>query len=396
MRLTPFVLVLAVLLPLAGCHSDAQTGYPANYREYAYVTNGADNTVTALDVMNLRQDRVIAVGSDPTGIAANPRRNEVYVVNTGSNSVSVIDTEKKEVVATIPVGRRPYFISVSPDGTRGYVANSGSNTVSVIDLKQRRVIAVVGVGEAPGMAAISPDGETLVVSNRLGGSASIIDATADAASMRVRSVWSGCRGATDIAILPNSNKAFVACSGGDQVMAIQLATPLQSRQASGKQPNSNIQERKDALLALLDVGKTPVSLALKPDGGEIYAVNYGSSSVSEINTTTNEVGGAYFVGTHPAFGLFAQDDSTLYVSDFGANSLSIFSADDGQLVGTSRTGDGPDALAFSKAGDLLFAVDSRSGDVAVIRTASHSLLTILPVGNHPNAIAVKSFLLKSR
>lgn len=386
--------LIATVLLLVGCRSHEFPNYPRNYREYAYVTNGGSNTVTVLDVVNLRQDRVIRVGADPTGVAINPKKNEVYVVNTGSNSVSVIDAEKKAVVATIPVRQRPYFISVSPDGTRAYVANSGSNSVSVIDLNKRRQIAVIGVGEAPGMAAISPDGNTLVVSNRVGGSASIIDAKADPESLRVRSVWSGCPGATDIAILPDSSKAFIACSGGHRVMAVQLATPPLSSHAA---LSNGAPLKKDALLALLDVGVTPVSLALKPDGGEIYVVNYGDGSISEIDTSTNEVGEAYFVGTHPVRGLIAGDDSTLYVSNFEADSLGIFSIDDGSLFPVQpHTGDGPDALAFSKAGDLLFAVDARSGDVAVIRTATHSLLTILPAGSKPNGIAVKAFLIKPR
>jgi YVTN family beta-propeller protein len=388
--------ILAVgILTVVGCQSHEFPDTPANYREYAFVTNGGSNTVTVLDVVNLRQDRVIPVGSDPTGIAANPTRNEIYVVNTGSNSVSVIDAEKKTAVATIPVRQRPYFISVNSAGTRAYVANSGSNNVSVIDLVKRRVISTIGVGEAPGMAAISPDGKSLVVSNRLGGSVSIIDATGPPESMRVRSVWSGCPGATDIAILPDSSKAFVACSAWHQVMAIQLATPP-AAPSHKRTLASQSTPRKDALLALLDVGETPVSLALKPDGGEIYVANYDGGSISEIDTATNEVGGAYFVGTHPVRALIAPDNSTLYVSDFDADSLGVFSIDDGQLVGTSHTGDGPDALAFSRAGNLLFAVDARSGDVAVIRASSHSLLTMLPAGSKPNDIVVKAFLIPKR
>jgi len=385
--------VASLLLLLTGCRSRETPNYPANYREYAYVTNGGSNSVTVLDVLNLRQDPAISVGINPTGVAANPKRNEVYVVNTGSNSVSVIDTEDQTVVATIPVRQRPYFISVSPDGTRAYVANSGSNSVSVLDLKARRQVAVIGVGEAPGEAVVSPDGNTLVVSNRVGGSASIIDETVDPRFQKVRSVFSGCPGATDIAILPDSSKAFIACSGGHQVMAIQLASaPVKSKRPA----DSDEQPRGDALLAMLDVGKTPLALALKPDGGEIFAMNYDDGSISEINTSANEVGEAYFVGTHPVRGLFAADDSTLYVSNFGADSLGVFSADDGQLLPFSpRTGDGPDALAFSRAGDFLFAVDARSGDVAVIRTSSNSLLTILPVGRKPSEIAVKSFLIKA-
>ena len=301
----------------------------------------------------------------------NTKRNEVYVVNTGSNSVSVIDAEKNAVVATIHVHQRPYFVSVSADGTRAYVANSGSNNVSVIDLKLRREIAAIGVGEGPGVAAISPDGNTLVVSNRVGNSVSIVDAK----TYQVRSVWSGCPGATDIAILPDSSKAFIACSSGHQVMAIALATPppLSARaRRSTTQPTP-----KDALLALLDVGKTPIRLVLKPDGGEIFAVNYDDASISEIDTSTNEVGGAYMVGTHPVAGLATADNSThvhqrLRCRFAGRLQHRRWSAYSGNAP---RTGDGPDAMAFSKAGHLLFVVDARSGDVAVIRTSTNSLLT---------------------
>ncbi|HET9100844.1 MAG TPA: YncE family protein [Acidobacteriaceae bacterium] len=379
--------VAASLFSLAGCRSHEFPDYPANYREYAYITNGGSNTVTVLDVVNLRQDRVIRVGSNPTGVAANTKRNEVYVVNTGSNSVSVIDAEKNAVVATIPVHQRPYFISVSADGKRAYVANSGSNNVSVIDLQSRRQIAVIGVGEGPGVAAVTPDGNAIVVSNRIGNSVSIIDAKTE----KVRSVWSGCRGATDIAILPDSSKAFVACSGGHQVMAIALATPSPVSPHARSSTQQAIP--KDELLAVLDVGKTPLRLILKPDGGEIFAINYDGASLSEIDTSTNEVGGAYMVGTHPVAGVATADNSLLYVSDFDADSLGVYSIDDGELLPVApRTGDGPESMAFSKAGNLLFVVDTRSGDVAVIRTSTNSLLNMFPVGAKPNDIAVKAFL----
>ena len=379
----------ASLFSLAGCRSHEFPDYPANYREYAYVTNGGSNTVTVLDVVNLRQDRVIRVGSNPTGVTANTKRNEVYVVNTGSNSVSVIDAEKNAVVATIPVHQRPYFVSASADGTRAYVANSGSNNVSVIDLKSRREIAVVGVGEGPGVAAVTPDGNAVVVSNRVGNSVSIIDAKTE----KVRSVWSGCPGATDIAILPDSSKAFIACSGSHQVMTIALATPPPASSRSHLSTRQIIP--KDGLLAMLDVGKTPIRLILKPDGGEIFAVNYDGSSFSEIDTSTNEVGGAYMVGTHPVSGIATADNSLLYVSDFDADSLGVYSIDDGELLPVApRTGEGPDSMAFSKAGNLLFVVDARSGDVAVIRTSTNSLLNLFPVGMKPNDIADKAFTIR--
>lgn len=389
-RLFAVGMLLPLCILLSGCRRTHFPQYPANYREYAYVTNGGSNTVTVLDLVNLRQDRVLEVGSEPTGIAVNPKRNEVYAVNSGSGTVSVIDAERNRVVATIPVHRRPYFISVDGDGQRAYVANSGSNNVSVIDLDNRREIRAIGVGESPGLARISPDGASLVVTNRTSGSVSIIDAK----KFAVRAVFPGCPQATDAVILPDSSKAFVACSGGHQVMAIGLAHPESTYES----------ERTDRLLTLLDVGQTPVHLALKPDGGEIFVSNFDSDSISEIATGTNEVGGAYLVGAHPSDALVSADNSMLWISNFNADSIGVYSIDDGKLINTVKVGSGPDALAFSANGFLLLAVDARSGDVSVLRTQSYasngaqqvgSLFTILPAGKRPNAIAVKAFRIKS-
>jgi len=120
---------------LTGCRTHDFPDYPANYREFAYVTNGGSNTVSIFDVVNLRLDRELPVGMNPTGVTSNPKRNEVYVVNSGTGqtngSISVIDTEKNAVAATIPVHRQPYFIEVNPAGDMAYVANSGSNSVSI-------------------------------------------------------------------------------------------------------------------------------------------------------------------------------------------------------------------------------------------------------------------------
>jgi YVTN family beta-propeller protein len=362
---------LTSVLLLASCRSHDFPSYSARYREYAYVSNSGANTVNVLDLVNIRLDRVIQVGQHPTGLAVSSTRNEIYVVNTGSGTVSVIDAEKNEVAATIPVHRDPYFISVDAEGKRGYVANSGSNTVSVLDLEKRSVLATVGVGEQPGLARVSPDGSAIAVSNRRGNSVSIIDPIA----LKVRSVWEGCPGATDVAILPDSSKAFIACSAGHQVMVVGLAR--------GGQP--------DRLIAFLDVGKTPVHLAMKPDGGEIFVSNFDSNTISEIATGSNEVGGTYLVGIHPSHGIVSADNSLLYVSNFGADTIAVYGIDDGRLVGSMHTGHQPDALAFSAAGHLLLAVDSGAGDLALLRTKLQAMFTLLPTGDKPSDVVVKAF-----
>ena len=398
-------------MPL-GCHRGRFPDVPAGYREFAYVSNGASNTVSVLDLVYLRPDRTLQVGVQPTGLAVNPRRNEVYVVNagtaSGNGSVSVIDTDSNRVVATIPVHKLPYFIDVDAAGHRAYVANSGSNTVSVIDLDRRREIAVAGTGEQPGLARISPDMRTLVVTNRRSGSVSIFSVApydVDGGSAlpglparskpadptpHLRAAFSGCPGATDAVLLPyNPSKAFIACSDGHQVMAVSLAVAPNSSEA--KQDPTQL---TDHMLALLDVGDKPIQLALKPDGGEIFCSNFGSGSFSEINTQTNEVGGTYPIGNKPAFGIVDAENSTLWVSNFGSDAINLWSIDDAKKAGSVPAGHAPDALAFSADQHLLLAADAQSGDVSVIRATDKNgdatLFTILSAGGSPNSIVVKA------
>ena len=373
------------LLPilLAGCQKSYYPQYPANYREYAYVTNGGSATVTVIDVVNVRLDRDLAVGENPVALAASPTRNEIYVVNSGpangTGSLSIINAENNTVAGAIPLHKQPVSISVDAKGERAYVANTGSNSVSVIDLKDRREIAQLAAGNDPSGARISPDGKSLVVADRGGNSVTIIDPQTGA----TRAVFTGCPGAVDPVIVPDSSKAFVACSAAHAVMVIGLAA---------QNPY-----RPDRLETLMDVGRGPIHLALKPDGGEIFVSNSLSDSISEVVTNSNYVLDATLIGEGPIFGLVSPDNLLLYVGNFRSQYVGIYSINDGRRLGSVRVGDGPSALALSAKGNLLFVVDSRSGDVAVVRTAaysptaSYSLSTLIPAGLNPNAIVDKAF-----
>jgi len=368
---------------LTGCRPHDFPQYDPTYREYAYVTNGGSGTVSVYDVVNVRVDREIPVGQNPAAVAANPAHDEVYVVNsgtpTGQGSVSVINAKNNSVAATIPVHKLPVAIALDPDGNLAYIVNSGSNSISVLDMKAHREVAQIGVGEDPVAARVSPDGKTLIVANRKGNSISIIDTT----SRKVRTVVDGCPGASDVVILPDSSKTFAACSGGHQVMAIQLA---HEARPDGRAATT------DRLESLLDVGRAPVQLALKPDGGEVFVSNSLSNSISEIYADRDDVAGAYLMGADPVRGLVSADNSFLYVANLHSEEVTVYSIEDGRRDGIGiHVGDGPSALAFSTAGHLLFVVDARSGDVAVVRTLNRQMFTMLPAGRGPNAIAVMSF-----
>ena len=109
------LLFIVVLLPILGglgwwyFREEPLPDYGPAYREYAYVTNGKGNTVSVIDIRRFALAKTIPVGLEPTGIAANSKKNEVYVVNTGSSNVSVINAETNIVVADDRGSRQTIF-----------------------------------------------------------------------------------------------------------------------------------------------------------------------------------------------------------------------------------------------------------------------------------------------
>jgi YVTN family beta-propeller protein len=387
-------------LTLSGCRRHRFPVYPDTYHEFAYVTDGASGTVSVLDLIDLRLDRALTVGKNPSGLAASPTRNEVYAVNTDSGTVSVINTALNRVEATIGVHARPYFITVAPDGKRAYVPNSASNTVSVLDLDTRREIAAVATGVGPGVARVDPGNRTLIVTNRIAGSVSLYTINHDPRHpLTFREAFDGCPGATDALIRlddpgdpASGGKAFVACSAGHQVLAVWLQSQPSSWRAAHDPATLH-----DARLALLDVGQTPVHLTVNPDDGNLFVTNFASGSLSEISSYTDEVIGTDMVGNQPSRSVLSKDGATLWITDFGADSATAYSVDDSRVAVSVHTGSHPDALAFSADQHILLIADAGSSDVAVIRTQSNvtpALVTLLPAGSQPNDIVIKAFTAK--
>jgi DNA-binding beta-propeller fold protein YncE len=216
-------------------------------------------------------------------------------------------------------------------------------------------------------------------------------AIVDGNSLQIRATLPVCNGPNDIAVLPDSSKAFIACSGSGEVAAVQLKNAARNQQ-------------QDAVLALLQVGKTPTSLVLKPDGGEVFTTNFDSESISEVATNTNEVGGSYSIGAGPVRGVIASDNATMFVSNFKADTIAVYDITVSKLLGTVQTGSGPDAIALSSGGRYLYVANSGSGDLTIINAVARTskanpsdrlgrkILAVVPVGSKPSAIAVKAFI----
>ena len=96
-----FLIVVALLaaVTLPGCRR--QRDYPGDLN--AYIANGKSDSVSVVDLGQFKIEKTLAVGRNPAGITANPKKNEIYVVNTASDNISFIDAGKNAVVATVGI-----------------------------------------------------------------------------------------------------------------------------------------------------------------------------------------------------------------------------------------------------------------------------------------------------
>ena len=92
---------------------------------------------------------VIPAGVRSNGVRIHPNGKTVFISNGADGTVSVIDVASNKITKTISVGQRPWNMSITPDGKKLYVANGRSNTVSVIDTEKLEKVNDIKVGDQP-------------------------------------------------------------------------------------------------------------------------------------------------------------------------------------------------------------------------------------------------------
>lgn len=163
--------------------------------EFAYVTNAADNTVSAYRVdattgALLAVGTPTATGKSPYAVVGTNDRHFMYVGNEGSNDVSAFAVNV-ETGALTAVSGSPFAAGTEPRAlilyfNILYVANRGSNTISAFAINATTGAltplspATYSTGQGPSSLIVDPTGQFLYVANNGGSndiSAFVIDPT---------------------------------------------------------------------------------------------------------------------------------------------------------------------------------------------------------------------------
>lgn len=286
----------------------------------------------------------------PTDLALSPDGSLLAVMN--SDALVLIRVSDRTVAQTVelPEGGHAFVgIAWAPDGSALFTSGTegqvnrfkfGNGAVAL-----EQTIVLPGPGgqgnPVPGGLALSPDGGTLYVclsrSNALG--------IVNVASGELRAEIPV--GVAPYAVALAGGKAYVSNWGGrhpspDEPTAESSGTPtlvdpVTGVAASGTVSVVDLAQGKE--ITSIAVGLHPCGLALKRDGGRLFAANANSDTVSVIDTASDSVVETIHVtparalpfGSAPNALALSPDEGTLYVANGGNNALAVVRL--GELAG---------------------------------------------------------------
>ncbi len=120
-----------------------------------------------------------------------------------------------------------------------------------------------------------------------------------------------------------------------------------------------------------------------------YVTNFGASSVSVIDMTTNTVTDTITtgIGSDPVYVAVSPNGQYAFVSNLGGNTLSVIQTATNQVVGSIGVGSGPWGIAFTPNNQYAYVANYNSATVSVINLSNNFVNTI-PVSTNPVGVAI--------
>lgn len=128
--------VIATIPDTKGVHGIAI----ANDLNKAFISNGAENTVTVINLTTFELiDKITISGTNPDAILYDKFSKRVFAYNGRSNDAVVLDALTDKVIKIIPLGGKPEFSATNAKGLI-YVNIEDKNQIKVIDATQLEVL----------------------------------------------------------------------------------------------------------------------------------------------------------------------------------------------------------------------------------------------------------------
>ena len=306
-----------------------------------------------------------------------------YVINGADNTISVIDLATnvvKKTIALTDIGF-PHHISLSPDkskiaiGVPGIDLSGGYTGITAGMPGQYLVLNAV-TGELlqsqslPAMchnAIYSPDG-TEIWASQMESAGKVL--VYDANTYVLKNTITVGMMPLEVSFSSDGLTAFVCNNSDNTVTAIKVSDK--------------------SITATVPVGTGPVG-AWQGGDNKMYVDNEDGQSISIIDASTMTVVDTVALGFMPGMAMRQNDANELWVTDPTNGKVHYWTWDTvtGMYVvgGDVTVGAGAHAIAFN--GTTAYITNQAAGTVSVVDVTSHSVTKTITVGAKPNGIVLK-------
>jgi YVTN family beta-propeller protein len=296
----------------------------------------------------------IQLGQNPSYIQVAPNGEFAYGVNPGAGTINVISTATDLVSGTIKIPQGPpQFVSFSPDSHTAYVSvyttRGTVHLIAFIDTATRTVTATVEADNfTPGPSTTSPDGRYLYVPNHntamSGANENVIDVIDTAAKTLVGMI-----------AVP-ANPHWVAFGKNGRFYT--------SDHMSAEVTVLNAQN--NAVIGEIQVGETPHSEAMSPDGSRLAVTSFDGNEVFLIDTAASKMVAQIPVGRNPLDIVYSPDGRYLYTTNNEDNTVTVIDTADNRVIATVPTGKAPTSISVLPNGRQAYVTDDGDGTIEIL------------------------------
>lgn len=138
-----------------------------------------------------------------------------------------------------------------------------------------------------------------------------------------------------------------------------------------------VDELTNIIIDRIDVGKTPIDIAVSPSNNRVYVTNHESNSVSVIDTFSNTVIDTIKVGNDPSSIVITSSEDRLYVAnDHISESISVIDTASNSIIETitNEHMEYPGRLLLNESDTKLYVSDSWANSIFIIDTNTNTLV----------------------
>jgi YVTN family beta-propeller protein len=292
-----------------------------------YVANELSSNISVIDKGLKRVVYNVFVGTNPTALGADHRRNRLYIADRRDGVIYEMDMIRQHLLKATQIEfvDEPIRIEPVPAKDLFMVVNYGSDTVYLMDSFTSQIVETIEVGDGPVNAAYSAFWGLAFVLNRIYGTVSVL----------------------------------------------------------------NLRDEPVVVDTTLQVELEPTGLAIDDALGWLFVTNSGSTDLSIIKIETMAIEKSVTVGTGAADVVFDPTGRRIFVGMIYTNEILCIDPYTGVLAYSIKLPSRPGKLLFDPDERKLYAAVPERNAVAVIDPMARKIQDWIETGERPSSIAIR-------